>query len=121
MYERVKAFTLMFLCTIFSASAQFFYKLGLPLLPRTISQWPLLFTDWFFIIGILCYGIGMIFLILAFRLGDVSSLFPLLSASYIWVAVISLLFFNETLGIVKISGMLVIIAGIIVVGREKSA
>ena len=66
-----------------------------------------------FIFGFVSYGIGWIFLMFAFRKGELSVLYPIIATSYIWVSLLSMYFFNESLNLLRWTGIFIIIAGII--------
>jgi undecaprenyl phosphate-alpha-L-ara4N flippase subunit ArnE len=103
------AVVLIVLCTLFTSSAQFFFKLGSARLPEIITNWPI-FT------GITLYALGAIILIISFKGGDVTVLYPIISTSYIWVALISWKLFSENLNVYKWVGIAIIIIGISMIG-----
>ena len=101
------AFGLVVLTTLFTTFAQFFTKIGVGLLPAL--NWPI-------VVGIGLYAIGSAVMILAFKGGEVSVLYPVLATSYIWVALLAYFWFGEAVHILRWAGILVIIIGITVVG-----
>ena len=70
--------------------------------------------------GILLYAVGGTILILSFRGGEVSVLYPIIATSYIWVSFLSIYFLNEEMSIFKWAGIFTIIIGIILIGYGSS-
>ncbi len=50
-------------------------------------------------------------------MASLSVLYPILSLSYLWVAVLSLFVFHDTLNAYKLIGVAVIVCGVAVLGR----
>lgn len=117
MATKLWAIGLILLCTLLTTSAQIFLKLGSNKLPLVI------FTNWQLFTGIILYAIGAFVMIMAFRGGEVTVLYPIFASSYIWVSLLSAYFFNESLGLLKISGVFVVILGItmIAMGSKKNS
>jgi drug/metabolite transporter (DMT)-like permease len=72
------------------------------------------------IVGLTLYGIGAVMMVLALQHGELSVLYPIISLSYVWVAILSVLVFHEHLNVYRIAGITVIIAGVAVLGRSGS-
>lgn len=66
--------------------------------------------------GLLLYAVGGTILILSFRGGEVSVLYPIIATSYIWVSFLSIYFLNESMNIFKWLGVFTIMMGIILIG-----
>jgi drug/metabolite transporter (DMT)-like permease len=101
--------------TLLSAAAQVLLKLGtvdLKLHPTFLG----LLTNFPLIGGLALYGIGAALMVLALRHGELSVLYPLISLSYVWVAILSVLIFGEMMNPYKIGGICVIMAGVGVLG-----
>ena len=73
-------------------------------------------TNFYILAGIFLYIIGALLLIIALRSADLTSLYPVIATSYIWVALMSNYFFNDSLNFYKITGILFIILGVSLVG-----
>ena len=101
--------------TLLAAAAQVLFKLGTNRLHGHVSV-GLIATDFPLIGGLLLYGIGAAMMVLALRHGELSVLYPLISLSYVWVAVLSVLLFGETMNPYKIGGIFVIMTGVAVMG-----
>jgi uncharacterized membrane protein len=67
--------------------------------------------------GLVLYAIGGILLILSFRGGEVSVLYPIIATSYIWVSFLSIYFLNELMNLFKWLGVFTIVAGIVLIGH----
>lgn len=66
----------------------------------------------YIILGLIIYGIGSIFWILALSKNDLSFAYPLLSIGYIIILIISYLFLKEEITFIKIFGVILISFGI---------
>ena len=99
--------------TLLTSTAQLFYKFGVEKLDFDILS---LLTNFELITGMVLYAIGGILLILSFRGGEVSVLYPIFATSYIWVSLLSMYFLNEVMNIFKWGGIFAIIAGIVLIG-----
>ena len=107
-----KAIGLALVCAILVATAQVFQKLGADRLPELITNWPLF-------LGILLYGLGFLALITAFKEGEVTVIFPIVATSYVIVPIFAYYVFDESLGIMKIIGMILLFAGVVCIGRDR--
>ena len=113
------AIILIILCTLFTSSAQLLYKSGADKLEFNFLS---IVSNWNIILGIILYGIGAILLIAALRYGKVSVLYPIVASSFIWVALGSSYFFKEVIGLLKWSGIILIVIGILIInfsGKEE--
>ncbi|TWS99908.1 SMR family transporter [Reyranella sp. CPCC 100927] len=64
------------------------------------------------IVGLMLYGMAAFLYIIALRKIPVSVAFPSVSLSYAIVAVVGYLLFNEPFGLLKIAGLVLIVAGV---------
>jgi len=71
------------------------------------------------IAGLVLYGIGAAMMVLALQHGELSVLYPVISLSYVWVAILSVVIFHEHLNVYRIAGIAVIIAGVAILGRSS--
>jgi drug/metabolite transporter (DMT)-like permease len=107
---------LIILFTFFAATAQVLWKyatiaLGEHPTPLAIA------TNLDLIGGLAVYGIGAVLMIVALQHGELSVLYPLISLNYVWVAIIAVLLFKESMNPEKIAGIVVIMAGVAVLGK----
>lgn len=71
-----------------------------------------------YIVGFLVAGVGMFFMMVAFRYGEVSILQPMMSLSFALSILLGTLFLNEMITWYKLIGTGLIIVGSIVLGIE---
>ena len=114
------AIGLMILCTAFTSIAQVFYKLGANKLEFNMIS---IITNLPLLTGMALYVLGAVIMIIAFKGGEVSVLYPIIATSYIWVSILSIYFFNESLNLMRWMGIAIIIAGIIFIsaGSKKKS
>ena len=99
--------------TLLTSTAQLFYKFGARKLSLDIFA---LITNYELIMGMVLYAIGGILLILSFRGGEVSVLYPIFATSYIWVSFLSIYFLGEIMNVYKWIGVAAIVMGIVLIG-----
>ncbi|MBI2140146.1 EamA family transporter [Candidatus Woesearchaeota archaeon] len=113
MEKKTLAVALMFTTTLLTSAAQMLYKIGVKELSfdaySLITNFPILF-------GLLLYGIGAVLMVSAFKLGEVTVLYPIIAASYVWVSILSMAFLGEELSLLRWAGIATIILGIILIG-----
>ena len=100
-------------CTLLTSTAQLFYKYGAAKLSFDILS---IITNYELIMGMVLYAVGGILMILSFRGGEVSVLYPIIAMSYIWVSFLSIYFLNESMNLFKWLGVFTIVAGIALIG-----
>ncbi|RLI85512.1 MAG: hypothetical protein DRO76_05380 [Candidatus Altiarchaeales archaeon] len=110
-----KAIVLVLFSTLLTSVGQIFLKLGsIRLSLDILSQ----ITNYALILGFICYALGAFILIIALRYGELTVLYPLYATSYVWVSLLSpRLFPTDSMNPLKWLGILVIIAGIILIGK----
>jgi drug/metabolite transporter (DMT)-like permease len=106
---------LVFFCTLIGAAAQVFFKLGATTLQRPTPVQ--IFTNPALLAGYALYAVSTGLLILALRRGQLSLLYPVISLTYVWVTILSMLVFSETLNVYKAVGLAVVVAGVAIIGR----
>ena len=108
------AIALMIPCTLFTSAGQILYKIGAESLSLEISS---IIFNIPLIAGLLSYGVGVIFLITAFRGGELSVLYPIIATSYIWVSLASsFLLETDYMNEYKWIGVLIIVLGVSLIG-----
>ncbi|MEO8050951.1 MAG: EamA family transporter [Acidobacteriota bacterium] len=103
--------------TVLSATAQVLLKFGtiqIKLHPTFLG----LLTNFPLLGGMALYGIGAALMVIALRHGELSVLYPLISLSYVWVAVLSVVIFGEIMNVYKVAGICAIMAGVAVLGSR---
>ncbi len=111
---------LVFLGTLSGAAAQVLIKLGASGIGPHAS--PLetavrILTNTSLFTGYSLYGITTVLLILALRQGQLSLLYPVIALTFVWVTVLSIILFHETMNIWKVAGVCSIMLGVAVLGR----
>ena len=122
--QQRRSILLIVCCTILGAAAQILIKKGAGDLGANPSMLQaalaILLTPWLFA-GYSLYGISLILLVLALRHGQLSLLYPMFAMTYVWVTVLSVVVFHESMNAFKLAGIATIVAGIAVLGRGQSA
>ena len=104
------AIFLVIIMTGLTSSAQVAYKFAAVGMVHP-TPWSVLMNQYLWI-GLGLYGVGFILLNIAFHGGEVSTLYPIIATSYIWVALLSFYLFGERLKAVKVLGILMIVVGV---------
>jgi multidrug transporter EmrE-like cation transporter len=117
-FTRMQSIVLVFICTILGAAAQILMKNGVNgmdhfELMRAITNVPLM-------AGYCLYGINTLLLMLALRDGELSTLYPIIALTFVWVTMLSTYFFDEPLSLNKIAGIMVIVGGVTVMGKANA-
>jgi drug/metabolite transporter (DMT)-like permease len=113
--QKRRSLVLIVAFTLLAAAAQVLFKFGTNRLLGHTSLVAII-TDVPLIGGLVLYGLGAAMMILALRHGELSVLYPLISLSYVWVAILSVVIFGESMNPYKIGGICVIMAGVGVMG-----
>ena len=125
-FSKRQAIALVCGCTLFGAAAQILFKFGAnqltnltlealaanPMMILQIIIEPPLFAGYFL------YGLSTILLTLALRDGELSVLYPVISMTYVWVTLLSVVIFHETLNPFKVLGLASIVFGVAMLGRD---
>jgi multidrug transporter EmrE-like cation transporter len=99
-------------------AAQYFIKTsGMQMTTITLAG---LLANWSLWSGLALYGFSTILLILALRDGELSLLYPVISLTYVWVTIMSVMVFHETINVFKVAGITVICAGVALLGKGRS-
>jgi drug/metabolite transporter (DMT)-like permease len=112
MEKKNLAIIAMFLTTILTSTAQILYKFGVGNLSFDLIS---VITNWQIILGLALYGIGAAVMIKSLKYGNVSTLYPIIATSYIWVSIGSSVFFGEMMNLLKWVGVAVIVLGVSII------
>jgi len=75
--------------------------------------------NWLYLcLGFLLYGAGFIAMVSGYKYGSVSKLQPILSLSYVFAVLLGLFVLGESITLYKIAGVIIITAGVIVIGSS---
>lgn len=78
-----------------------------------------IFTNPYLFTGYALYGISAVLLILALRHAELSILYPVLSLTYVWVAILSVVLFQEPMPALRVLGIATVVTGVAILGRSK--
>ncbi len=109
MKTRLSAIILVIFCTIFTATGQILWKLGVKNLELSFLG---LITNYPLILGFVSYGVGTVLLVVALKYGELSVLYPFIALSFIWVGFMSVAFLGEVMTFFKWMAILLIIGGV---------
>jgi drug/metabolite transporter (DMT)-like permease len=70
------------------------------------------------LLGLVCYGLGFMVWLVVLAKAEVSYAYPLISLGYIFTAILARLLIGEPLSLTRMSGILVICAGVFLVARS---
>jgi multidrug transporter EmrE-like cation transporter len=121
-HSQTKPLLMVLVCTIIGAAAQVFIKKGTAALgdnPSMVEAALGIFTTPNLFAGYALLGISTVLLVLALRKGELSLLYPVLTLTYVWVTVLSMIIFHDSMNVFKVAGISVIIAGVAVLGRAS--
>lgn len=68
------------------------------------------------LIGFILYGIGAVFMIIAFKFGSLSVLHPMMGIGYVFALIIGYFWIGEAITITKIIGIIAILIGVALMG-----
>ena len=108
------AIALVILFTFFTSAAQILLKMASEQLAFDFMA---LITNWPLIVGGILYLLSAALMILAFRGGEISVLYPIIALSFVWVSLASPRFFpQDSMNPTKWFGILFIMGGITFIG-----
>ncbi len=125
--SRRQSVGLVFLCTLLGAAGQVLIKTGAKAsavaAPWTTPAgiWANLWamaTNPSLLGGYTLYGLMTVAFIFALRDEELSIMYPIISLTYVWVAGLSIWLFGETVNVHKFLGILIIVAGVGVLGKD---
>ncbi len=119
---RRESIALVFFCTFIGAAAQVLMKIGAHNLPAVgpgalIANPLILLKNVALLGGLSLYGVFTVLLVLALRDGELSVIYPVIALTYVWVTFLSMIFFQEALNPYKACGIVIIVLGVMILGR----
>lgn len=90
-----------------------FLKSGATRLKRSFAS---LLRNWQLAAGIFFFLLSSVFFVLGLREGELSVLYPMVSLGYVWTLLWSRLFFGERMTRAKVTGLALILFGVLLVG-----
>jgi drug/metabolite transporter (DMT)-like permease len=110
----IKSIALVVLCTAIGAAAQILMRFGAAQLHgSTLAD---LLTNWALMAGYVCLAANTALLVLALRHGELSVLYPIIALTYVWVTILSPMFFGDIVNAYKIVGVALIVLGVSFIG-----
>jgi len=110
-----KSIALVLLCTVIGAAAQILLRMGAEFIGSGEGIVSLL-TNWPLMGGYVCLGANTLLLVIALREGQLSVLYPIIALTYVWVAVLSPMFFPDSLNAFKVIGIFLVVGGVSLIG-----
>jgi len=116
-------------CTVFAAAAQVLLKFGANHAMPTMSladpsTWKpflvALLGNYQLLLGYTAHSCNALLLILALKDGELSLLYPIIALTYVWVNLLSMYFFHESMNLWKGVGIALVIAGVSLMGWASS-
>jgi len=109
----IKPIILVILCTAFTSLGQILWKISSTNL-NTLSN---ILTNIPLILGIISYGLGAMFLIIALKYGELSLIYPFIALSFIWVSLSAMYLFKEQMTLINWIGIIAIMIGVSLIGQ----
>jgi drug/metabolite transporter (DMT)-like permease len=72
-------------------------------------------------VGYALYGMSAVLLVLALRRSQLSLLYPVIALTFVWVAILSVIVFHETLTPMRIAGITTVVLGVGLLGFGESS
>ena len=111
----LKSILLVVLCTVIGAAAQILLRAGAEYIEGDGGILSLL-TNWPLLAGYACLGANTLLLVIALREGQLSVLYPIIALTYVWVAILSPMFFADSMNAFKIAGITLVVIGVSLIG-----
>lgn len=112
----VLSILLFVLAAFFGAVGQYLYKSGAEAAGGSIVSY---LINWRILAGVACYTAVMVLFVAAFRKGgELTVLYPIYASTFIWAALIAWLAYGTPIKPVNVAGMLVLIVGMYLIGRQ---
>ena len=118
--HQTRALLLVLFCTFMNAGSQVFIKKGTVALgahPSMVETAIGIFTTPMLFAGYSLLGVSTVLYVLALRKGELSLLYPVLTLGYVWGTVLSVIFFQDSINVLKLGGLAIIISGVAILGR----
>ena len=69
--------------------------------------------------GYALYGLSAILMVAALKYGELSVLYPIIAMTYVWVTVLSVIIYSESVNLLKFVGLASIVCGVAVLGMSS--
>ena len=110
---------LVFCCTLLGAGAQVLIKMnaGSLRVDTPASFISSLLHSWLLLLGFSLYGGSTVLLVLALRHGHLSLLYPVIALTFVWVTILSVMIFHDSMNGLKLTGITIIVSGVAILGK----
>jgi uncharacterized membrane protein len=119
MKDSMNVILLILIGIIFASLGQVFLKIGMNAVGSintfAYSDIVSIFSNLYIILGLLMYGLATIFWLIALSQKDLSYVYPFIALTFIIVLLLSKFLLHENVGIYRIAGTIIIVAGLIIV------
>ena len=113
----ISAILFMLVSALFASSGLILYKFAAN---NTFDVMTFILNPYLYLGG-LSYAAGLFFMLKALRRGELTVVYPVLATSFIWVSILSPIFFeSDFMTIQKWIGVLIIIVGVSLVGKGRA-
>ncbi len=113
-----KAILITIFCTLFTSLGQILWKRGINQID--FNHW-LTLLNLSFILGFVIYALGGLLMLIAFKKGDLSLVYPIIATGYVWVSLLSpLLFPEDSMNLWKWAGVIIILLSVSILGLGSS-
>jgi drug/metabolite transporter (DMT)-like permease len=125
--SRAQTIGIMFLCTLLGATAQIFIKVGAngsnvgASWTTAAGVWTNLFamaSNPHLVFGYGLYAIMTVLFVVTLRDEELSVVYPVIALTYVWVTMLSVFFFHEAVNWFKAAGVVLIVSGVAVLGKD---
>ena len=113
-YTSLSSIGLIVLSTVSGAAAQILLRFGADAIEG--ANLTGILTNVPLIGGYACLGVNVVLVVLALRGGQLSILYPIVALTFVWVAILSQVYFQDVISIPKIAGLALIVAGVSFIG-----
>lgn len=111
---------LVFICTLFGAPAQILIKSGAEHVPHHVGWFTALMAmavNLPLVAGYSLYGISFILMAMALKHGELSIMYPIIALTQVWVTILSVYIFHDSMNPYKVLGIAGVVVGVGVLGR----
>jgi drug/metabolite transporter (DMT)-like permease len=117
--QKRQSLLLVFGCTVIGAIAQLLIKSGAQKLSSQPTVWTTVLAmtvNLPLMAGLCLYGLSAVLLVLALRHAELSTIYPIIALTFVWVTILSAVVLGETMTPYKIFGTIIIVTGVGVLG-----
>ena len=117
----MRAVILALLCSLMLAAGQVFWKLSLQGQELALNAKQILSLAMrpMFLAGVALYGTATVLWIFLLSKYELSYIYPMIAFAYVFGVILSALILKENVSVMRISGVLLVVAGVAVIGLGK--